>query len=117
MHINIKSACIGAFAGLTNGLFGSGGGTIVVPAMERFLGIEAHIAHASAIAVILPLSAASAALYTGGLSADWLSLLFVSIGGVIGGLIGAHLLGKVSARWLHKAFGLFMAAAAVRMIL
>ena len=112
-----KAIGTGAVAGLCNGLFGAGGGTIVVPAMERFLGIEAHIAHASAIAVILPLSAASAILYTNGTETDWGTIALVSLGGMVGGLLGAKLLGKLSAAWLHKLFGLFMIAAAVRMIL
>ena len=51
-----KRTAIGLVTGFANGLFGSGGGTIVVPAMERFLGEEEHKAHATAIAVILPLS-------------------------------------------------------------
>ena len=51
-----KKAAIGLVTGFANGLFGSGGGTIVVPAMERFLKVEEHKAHATAIAVILPLS-------------------------------------------------------------
>jgi len=117
MKQTIKSVCIGAVAGCANGLFGSGGGTIVVPAIEKYLGVETHVAHASAIAIILPLSAASVAFYLHGAEMDWKAALFVSIGGVIGGLIGAKLLAKLSAAWLHKAFGLFMVAAAVRMLL
>lgn len=47
-----KRTAIGLVTGFANGLFGSGGGTIVVPAMERFLGEEEHKAHATAIAAI-----------------------------------------------------------------
>ena len=48
-----KAILIGAVTGFANGLFGSGGGTIVVPCMERFLNVEEHKAHATAIAIIL----------------------------------------------------------------
>ena len=58
-----KRTAIGLVTGFANGLFGSGGGTIVVPAMERFLGEEEHKAHATAIAVILPLSLLSLGVY------------------------------------------------------
>jgi len=117
MTHKIKAAGIGAAAGLCNGLFGAGGGTIIVPAMERFLKIEAHTAHASAIAVILPLSVASTFLYTGRTETAWGTIALVSLGGMLGGLLGAKLLAKLSAAWLHKLFGLFMIAAAARMIL
>ena len=35
--MSIKNALIGFMTGVLNGLFGSGGGTVAVPAMERFL--------------------------------------------------------------------------------
>ena len=103
--------------GLANGLFGSGGGTLLVPAMERFLDTETHKAHATAIAVILPLSVVSIAVYAFRVAIPWMPVLWVSLGGMAGGLLGALLLTKFTSRWLHKLFGLFMAAAAVKMIL
>ena len=105
--------------GFANGLFGSGGGTIVVPAMERFLAVEEHKAHATAIAVILPLSLLSLAIYLWrtGLGGVWQVALWASAGGLAGGALGAKLLPKVSGLWLHRIFGGFMLAAAVRMLL
>ena len=116
MQNKIKSGMIGIVTGLLNGLFGSGGGTVVVPAMERILKVETHKAHATAIAVILPLSVVSAIVYSGSAQVDWLSVLYVSAGGMLGGFIGAKLLKKISAKWLHKVFGVFMIAAALRMM-
>lgn len=107
---------IGIVTGLCNGLFGSGGGTIAVPCMEKFLKVEEHKAHATAIAVILPLSVLSGFLYLRGVQLDLESAFYVSVGGVIGGYIGAKTLSKISGKWLHMVFGLFMLVAAVRMI-
>jgi len=114
-----KKLLIGIITGFANGLFGSGGGTIVVPAMERFLGVEEHKAHATAIAVILPLSVLSLGIYVWktGLHEVWQIALWASVGGLAGGVVGAKLLSKVSGIWLHRMFGGFMIAAAVRMIL
>lgn len=103
--------------GFLNGFFGSGGGTVAVPAMERFLKIAPHKAHATAIAIILPLCIVSAFVYFGGLQVDYLTVIIISLGGMAGGYIGAKLLCKVSANWLHKIFGFFMVAAALRMII
>ena len=114
-----KKFAIGTVTGFANGLFGSGGGTIVVPAMERFLDVEEHKAHATAIAVILPLSILSLAIYLWktGLGKVWDIALWASAGGLVGGVVGAKLLSRVSGIWLHRIFGGFMIAAAVRLIL
>ncbi|MBR4113848.1 MAG: sulfite exporter TauE/SafE family protein [Anaerotignum sp.] len=119
MTRNWKKLLIGIVTGFANGLFGSGGGTIVVPAMERFLHMEEHKAHATAIAVILPLSVLSLAIYLWktGLSEVWQIALWASAGGLAGGVVGAKLLSKVRGIWLHRIFGGFMIAAAVRMLL
>lgn len=112
-----KQIAIGLITGFANGLFGSGGGTIVVPSMERFLGVEEHKAHATAIGIILPLSLLSLVIYCWKTDVAWSIALWASAGGVVGGLVGAKLLSKISGIWLHRIFGLFMIAAAVRMIL
>lgn len=112
-----KTAFIGIITGFANGLFGSGGGTVVVPCMEKYLGINAHKSHATAIAVILPLSVLSAVIYVFKSDVPWAETAAVSIGGVIGGFIGAKLLNKISGRWLHIIFGAAMLGAAVRMLL
>lgn len=117
MKNTFKSLTIGIVTGFLNGFFGSGGGTIAVPAMEKFLGVTAHKAHATAIAIILPLSVVSAFVYVNSSQLDYLTVIVISVGGMIGGFIGAKLLCKVSANWLHKIFGFFMVAAALRMII
>ena len=78
-----KAISLGLITGLVNGLFGSGGGTIAVPFMQRFLKVEEHDSHANAIAVILPLSIMSTFIYSSHLKVDWNSLLYVSLGGII----------------------------------
>jgi len=109
-------AVTGVAAGIANGLFGAGGGTLLVPALEKFLHMETHKAHATALAIILPLSLLSVFFYMRSGDTPWTAVLWISAGGVIGGFIGARLLNKLTAPWLHKLFGLCMAAAAVRMI-
>ncbi len=111
------SALIGFITGAANGLFGAGGGTILVPCMERFLKVKPQKAHASAIAVILPLSVLSAVFYILKGSLLPYFIIWTSLGGVIGGFIGANLLSKLGGKWLHRIFGAFMIAAAVRMII
>lgn len=117
MRKHTKSAAVALAGGLVNGLFGSGGGTLLVPGMNKVLRYETHQSHATAIAVILPLSIISAFVYSRGVTIDWVVLFCISAGGVAGGYIGAKLLNKLSDSRLHKLFGAFMIAAAIRMIL
>ncbi|NLL70949.1 MAG: sulfite exporter TauE/SafE family protein [Epulopiscium sp.] len=113
----IKSIGIGIITGFVNGFFGSGGGIIVVPALESIVGLKKHEAHATAIGVILPLSILSAFVYMkqGLLTKGYLS--WITLGGVLGGYIGAKWLPKISTSWLHKIFGIFMIVAAIRMMI
>ena len=107
---------MGLVVGAANGLFGSGGGTILVPALQKFLDFEAHKSHATALAVILPLSLFSLIFYMRRGDTPWGIILWISAGGVMGGFVGAKLLNKIKTPWLHKLFGFCMAAAALRMI-
>jgi len=112
----IQKALVGIVSGAANGLFGSGGGTILVPALQKFLDFEVHKAHATSLAVVLPLSLFSLIFYMHGADTPWAIILWISAGGAAGGFVGAKLLNKLKTSWLHKLFGLCMAAAAVRMI-
>ena len=58
-----KPIVIGLITGVVNGLFGSGGGTIVVPSLIFIIGLEEHVSHATAISIILPLSIISTIIY------------------------------------------------------
>jgi len=111
-----KTSAIGITIGFINGLFGAGGGSLLVPSLEKFAKYDTHKAHATTVAVILPLSAISAAVYIWGVDIDWLAVLWVSIGGIAGGIVGAKLLSKLAGMWLNILFGTFLIAGAVRMI-
>ena len=110
------SALTGLFSGVCNGLFGSGGGTLAVPVMEKFGKIEAHKAHATAIAFILPLSLISGIIYFYGIEIPVKETLFACLGGLVGGFAGAKMLGKIKGRTLHIIFGVFMLLGGMRML-
>ncbi len=112
----IKYVAIGIITGLLNGLFGAGGGSVVVPAMEIFLKTNEKKAHATAILIILMLSLVSSFIY---LSKGFFNLniwAMVTIGGVAGGAIGAKVLGKISQKWLKIIFGGVIILTATKMI-
>lgn len=111
------AAFTGFFTGLCNGLFGSGGGTLAVPCMEKFLDIVPQKAHATAIAVILPLSVISGLIYFYGVGIPVKDVILAGTGGALGGAVGARLLGRIKEKQLHIIFGIFMIAGGVRMML
>jgi hypothetical protein len=112
-----KLIAIGLVTGICNGLFGSGGGTILVPSMVFILGIEEHKAHATAILVILPLTILSTVIYYKSSYVDWQTTVKVMSGGIIGSIIGAKLLNRIPSSVLRKIFGAFMIIAAIRMVI
>ena len=112
-----QAAIFGAVIGLINGIFGSGGGVAAVYAFEKKGKMEARKSHATADAVILPISIVSAAVYLFKADILILNVLQASAGGVIGGLLGALLLSKISNNLIHKIFGVVIIASAVRMLI
>lgn len=89
----------------------------MVPSLERFLKMEEHKAHSTTIAIILPLSIVSIFIYFNGIDINIKEVLIISLGGTLGGFIGAKYLKKIPAKWLHKIFGIFMILGAWRLIL
>ena len=111
-------AALAAFAaGLANGWFGGGGGMLVVPALSSFCGLERKSAHATAIAVVLPLSILSAVLCAIGGTYSLRYGAFVGIGVLLGGLVGASFLKRVPTGFLTVVFYGIMIYAGVRMVL
>ena len=115
-NFNIKNTIIGLFTGFINGVFGSGGGTLLVPILNNILKVEEHKSHATALAIIIFLSATSSVIYISRGTYDVKLTIQAAIGSIIGGIIGAKLLCKVTGRFLRTSFGVIMIIAALRMV-
>lgn len=116
MNNKLKLIAVGAAAGICNGLFGSGGGTVVVPFLEKYAGLEEQTSHATAILIILPLSIISLLRYSSGTQVSLLTLITICISGACGSILGACFLKKLSGTALRRIFGVFITAAALRMV-
>ena len=112
-----KTAAIGggALVGAVNGLLGGGGGMLAVPLL-RAGGLSARRAHATAIAVILPASLVSGAVYLFYGFTPVSVLLPVALGVAAGGYLGAKLLKVLSGRVITLVFAALMLAAGLRML-
>ncbi len=106
----------GAAVGLVNGALGAGGGMLAVPLLRR-AGLSQNKAHANAVAVILPITVLSAALYLiKGYVKVGQSLAYIPTG-LLGAFLGTLILKKISPVWLKRIFGGFMIYAGVRLLL
>lgn len=112
---NIYLYIVGALSGAANGLFGSGGGIITVPMLEQG-GTETKKAHATSIAVTLPLSVVSGIIYFSKGSIDlaqsWKFIPF----GLLGVFVGSKLLIKLSGTALKRIFGAVMIIFGIRLM-
>lgn len=109
----LAGAAAGLIAGVLNGLLGAGGGMAVVPILEKN-GLAPAKAHATSIAVILPLCALSAAFYLGGHDLRLTDALSYIPAGLAGAFVGAKALPHIPAGILRRVFGGFMLYAAFR---
>lgn len=107
---------VGALGGFLNGFFGGGGGMVIVPMLIKLLKYERKAAHASCIAVILPVALTSGLIYAFSGEVDFVVLPAVAAGVLIGGVIGAVLLKKIKSKWLGYIFCGIMALAGIKMI-
>lgn len=116
LAFNLKNTIIGCFTGFINGVFGSGGGTLLVPILNNILKVEEHKSHATALAIIIFLTSASSVIYISNGTYDVNLTLKVAAGSIVGGIIGAKLLCRVTGKFLRISFGLIMIIAALRMV-
>lgn len=113
---NKLSYLFGLLCGFLNGLFGSGGGTVAVPCLEKS-GLETKKAHASSVLLIFILSLFTAIIYFMNGKLDFsLSMQFIPYG-VAGAVIGSITLKKISSDILKKIFGIIIIISGVRILL
>lgn len=109
---------LGLVAGIFGGIFGIGGGTILIPAMVFFFGLTQHQAQGTTLALMVPpigLLAAWRYYQSGNVKLGMAG--FICLGFFIGGLIGASLIQNLSDPLLKRLFGIFLLFVSLRMML
>ena len=111
-----KCLIIGGLAGVLNGLFGAGGGLVLVPLFIGWLKLEEKQAFATSVAVALPLSIASFIVFVSQGNNVWEAALPYLLGGITGGGLSIKLFRNISAQWLHRLFGILILYGAVKAV-
>ena len=110
------AGALGLVSGLMAGLFGVGGGVVLVPGLTGVLGLSQHQAHATSLAaMILTASAGTVGFAVQGLVAvDAAAVL--AVGTVVGALLGARIMDRIPGRQLRIGFALFIVIVAVQLL-
>ena len=108
---------LAALIGCVNGFFGGGGGMLCVPFLEKVIKMPTKKAHATAIAIIAPITLFSACVYLFKGAAPFPELWYSTGGVVAGGIVGALLLNKLPSGIVGGVFALMMAAAGIRLMI
>lgn len=101
---------VGIAGGLLSGLFGIGGGTIIVPALAIWLSMPQKLSAGTSVLAILPTAAVGATTYALQGHVDWIAAICLALGMIIGAQVGAYLLHKLSVDVVQWAFMVFLAA-------
>ena len=117
MDFRLKCALIGAIAGVVNGIFGAGGGMILVPLLSKWAGLDYKSALATSVAVILPISIASVLVYIFGHGFEFAAAIPYAIGGLIGGFVGGRIFKKIPASLMRRIFAIFVIYGGVKNLL
>jgi len=111
----LRLAVIGTAGGLFSGLFGVGGGTVMVPLLMLWLGYEARAAAATSLGAIVLV--AGFAVATQGLygNVDGVAGVLVGIPAVGGVLLGTWLQQRLPSDTIAFAFAVLLVAGAIQL--
>lgn len=108
---------IGLAAGFFSGLFGVGGGIVIVPLLVSRVGFPPKTAMATSLAAILFTATAAAAAHAQAGDVDWADAALIGLPAVGGAVAGAWAHQRVEQRTAVLAFAVFLAAVAARLAL
>ncbi len=108
---------VGLGAGILSGLFGIGGGIVIIPALVFGFGFSQHLAQGTTLVMmVLPIGLMAAWTYYQQGFADLKIALFLGAGFFLGGLVGAKIATGLSNNVLSKVLGVLMLVIAIKMI-
>lgn len=114
MKKQLGSILAGSAAGAVNGLFGAGGGMVLVPLLTSLTQLQNDEVFPASVSVILPICIVSLSLSVNQNGLTWVELIPYLLGSTIGG-IGAGIWGRrIPTMWLHRFLGVLILWGGVR---
>lgn len=112
-----RVVAVGVIAGFTSGLFGVGGGIVIVPALVLLAAFPQKLATGTSLTAIIPISISGIVGYASDGEVDWSAAACIAVGAVVGALVGTKLLVRISAPLLQVLFAGAMLATGLKMFL
>ena len=112
----VIAGLIGLVSGITSGLFGVGGGIVMVPAMMFFMGMDIKKAVGTSLLVIIPTAMASSWKHYNQGNVNWLTAVSLAPTALAGGVLGAWLTTQLASASLKRAFGGFLLIVGFRLL-
>jgi uncharacterized protein len=112
-----RAVAVGLVAGFLSGLFGVGGGILIVPALVLVLAMDQRLAHGTSLAAVLPIAVSSTLGYALEDKVDWPVAALLAAAAVAGAVVGTHALQRLPQRTLAFAFAGLLVATAVRLLI
>jgi uncharacterized membrane protein YfcA len=109
----VRLALIGLVVGFFSGLFGVGGGIVLVPLLIAVMGFSQRTASGTSLAAVLPTAVSGMIAYAAHGSVDWIAGALLAAGAIVGSLVGTWLLHhthQLVLRWIFVGFLLLVAA-------
>ena len=112
----LLAGLIGLVSGVTSGLFGVGGGIVMVPAMVLLLKLDMKTAVGTSLAVIIPTALIGTWKHHSLGNVAWPVALALAPTAVLGGYLGARLTVPIDAADLKRAFGGLLVLVGLRLL-
>ena len=107
---------VGAGAGVVSGLFGVGGGIVLVPYLVLVRGWEQKRAQATALVMVAMAATAGLIPYARAGLVVWGAAAAILVGGLIGAVVGSAVVARVRSWILQIAFAVLLVVAALRLV-
>lgn len=104
----------GIGAGAVNGLFGAGGGMLLVPALVLLSDIEEESIFPSSVSIILPICVITLILNWQSTDFDLKATLPYLLGSLVGGLAAGYWGKNIPVKWLHRLLGILILWGGIR---
>ncbi len=114
MKPSIKMAIAGALAGIVNGLFGAGGGMVLVPLLTMQKELTEEEIFPGSVSIILPVCAVTLLICAWSAPLPWATALPYLLGSIAGGLAAGLTGKKIPVKWLHRGLGLLILWGGIR---